>query len=176
MTKIIRNPFPALTPVPAVLVTCGVPGERPNIIAIAWTGIVCGKPLMMSVSVRPATFSHHLLKEHPEFVINIPTAEMVEVVDFCGSKSGREVDKFAALGLTAAPASQVSVPLIAECPINIECRTQQSLVLGLHEMFIGEVLAVQVDEKILDEKGRVTSARFNPLAYFPPTGEMRGLK
>jgi flavin reductase (DIM6/NTAB) family NADH-FMN oxidoreductase RutF len=153
----------ALFPVPAVLVSCGV--EKPNIISLAWVGTVSSAPPAVSIGVRPERFSHGLIVDVGEFVINLPRSDQVQIVDYCGNVSGRNVDKWAACGLTAAPANKVRTPLIAECPVALECRVMHRLPLGAHDLFIGEVLSVQVDEEVLDVHGRLDHGRVDPLAY-----------
>lgn len=152
VAKIIRKPSTYLYPVPVVLVTCGI--EKPNIITLAWVGTVCSDPPMVGIAVRPDRHSHHLIEETGEFVVNIPGEELLEATDRCGHASGRETDKFAATGLTPEPASEVRTPLIAECHVNMECKVRQKLELGAHDLFLGEVVAVHVDEEVLDEGGR----------------------
>jgi len=160
----VRKPgSTALYPVPAVMVSCGL--ERPNIITLAWVGTVCSDPPSIGISVRPERFSHGLLVEAGEFVVNLPRADQVSIVDYCGQVSGRDVDKWAACGLTAAPASKVGVPLIAECPVALECRVSHRLSLGVHDLFVGEVLAVQVDEAALNAQGQLDYERAQMLAY-----------
>jgi flavin reductase (DIM6/NTAB) family NADH-FMN oxidoreductase RutF len=145
------------------MVSCGL--ERPNIITLAWVGTVCSDPPSIGISVRPERFSHGLLVEAGEFVVNLPRADQVSIVDYCGQVSGRNVDKWAASGLTAAPASKVGVPLIAECPVALECRVSHRLSLGVHDLFVGEVLAVQVDEAALNAQGQLDYERAQMLAY-----------
>jgi flavin reductase (DIM6/NTAB) family NADH-FMN oxidoreductase RutF len=161
--KVVKPGSTALYPVPAVLVSCGV--ERPNIITLAWVGTVCSKPPAVGIGVRPERASHALIVETGEFVVNLPRADQVAVVDYCGQVSGRDVDKWAACSLTPAPASEVRTPLIAECPVALECRVTHHLALGAHDLFIGEVLAVQVDEAVLNERGQVDYKQAQPLAY-----------
>lgn len=161
--KVIKPGATALYPVPAVLVSCGV--DKPNIITLAWTGTVCSDPPSLSIAVRPGRYSHHLIAEAGEFVVNLPRASQVAVVDECGQVSGRDVDKWAACGLTPAPASQVRPPIIAECPIALECRVTHQLSLGAHDLFIGQVLAIQVDDDLVDAKGATDYARAQLLAY-----------
>src|SRR5512136_2829296 len=139
MPKTIHPGSTALFPVPAVLVTCGV--ERPNIITLAWVGTVCSQPPMVGIAVRPERHSHHLLREVGEFVVNLPPAGLVAAVERCGTVSGRDHDKFALCNLTPLPAARVRVPLIAECPIHLECVVRQVLSLGTHDLFLGEVVA-----------------------------------
>lgn len=165
MSKQLQKPFTVLYPAPVTLVTCGGGEVRPNIITIAWAANLCSKPPMIGLGVRPGRYSHSLIKESGEFVVNIPRPEMVEVCDRCGTVSGRDVDKFAQFGLTPLPASQVKAPLIAECPVNVECQVRQIVPLGSHDLFIGEVVAVHLDEDCLDERGRFDTRRAGGLVY-----------
>jgi flavin reductase (DIM6/NTAB) family NADH-FMN oxidoreductase RutF len=164
MSKVIKQPFAALRPVPVVLVSCGH-GKQANIIAIAWTGILCSKPPQIGIGVRPSRHSHALIQETGEFVVNIPSEDQLDKVEYCGSISGREVDKFASQGLTPAPGSQTQTPIIAECPINIECQVAHTLSLGSHDLFIGQVVAVHFSPEVLDEQGRVDNASLNPILF-----------
>lgn len=157
----------ALQPVPAVLVTCADAQGRANIITLAWTGVACSVPPMVSIAVRPERFSHSLIEESKEFVVNVPSTDLVWAVDYCGTRSGRSEDKFAGAGLTAVPASRVKAPLIAECPINMECVVRHVLSLGSHDLFVGEVVALHADERVLDESGAISAAKVRPLAYAP---------
>ena len=170
MAKVTKKPTTVLYPVPAVLVSCGT-GQQANIITLAWVGTLCSEPPLVGIGVRPNRYSHGLIKEVGEFVINLPDADQVRWVDHCGMVSGRDEDKWAACGFTPAPATEVQVPLIAECPVNVECRLQQTLSLGSHDLFIGEIVAVQMDEAVLDERGRLDVAKARPFAYL--SGEYR---
>jgi flavin reductase (DIM6/NTAB) family NADH-FMN oxidoreductase RutF len=161
--KVVKPGSTALYPVPAVMVSCGL--EQPNIITLAWVGTVCSDPPAVSIGVRPERFSHRLIAEAGEFVVNLPHADQVDAVDYCGQVSGRNVDKWAACGLTPAPASKVRTPLIAECPVALECRVTHQLTVGIHDLFIGEVLAVQIDEAVLDHQGKLDHERAQPLTY-----------
>ena len=146
MAKVIKEPFCALYPVPVVLVTCVDEAGQPNVMTVSWIGTVASTPSSLAIGVRPHRYSHAAIKERGEFVVNIPNRELLSAVDFCGRVSRhRTSDKFAETGLTRAPASQVASPLIAECPVNIECRVTHSLELGSHTMFVGQILAVHVD-------------------------------
>lgn len=166
VSKITKGPSTALFPVPTVLVTSRLEGERPNIITIAWTGIMNSEPPVVYIGVRPmGRHSYRLLKESGEFVINIPSTDQARVVDYCGTVSGKDVDKFKETGLTPVPASRVGAPLIAECPVNIECRVRQVVSLGSHDAFIAEVLAVHYNTDALDEKGRPDLDRIRPYGY-----------
>ncbi len=164
MAKVAIKPGTHLYPIPAVLVTCGPP-EKPNIITLAWVGTVCSDPPMVGISIRPSRYSNGLVKQYGEFAVNLPTADLVRVTDYCGTVSGRSVDKFAATGLTPAPAKAVATVVIAECPVNIECQVAQILSLGAHDLFLGEVVAVQVDESVLNEQHEIDLTKARPLVY-----------
>ena len=170
MGKVTRKPGTVLYPLPAVLVSCGT-GREANIITLAWVGTLCSGPPLLGIGVRPNRHSHGLIVEEGEFVVNLPRAEQVKWVDYCGVVSGRDEDKWAACGFTPAAASQVEVPLIAECPVNIECRLHQTISLGTHDLFIGQVVAVQMDEDVLDVRGHLDLAKASPFAYL--NGEYR---
>jgi flavin reductase (DIM6/NTAB) family NADH-FMN oxidoreductase RutF len=161
--KVVKPATTALNPTPAVLVSCGL--ERPNIITLAWVGTVCSDPPSVGIAVRPGRYSHRLIEEAGEFVVNLPSSDQVHVVDYCGQVSGRQVDKWAACGLTTLPAVKIRTPIIGECLLSLECRVTQQLPLGAHDLFIGEVLAVQADERVLDAEGRVDYAAMPLLAY-----------
>lgn len=152
-------------PLPAVMVSCGREGERPNIITVAWTGTVCTNPPMLYISVRPQRYSYDILCETGEFVINLTTKELARATDYCGVRSGRDVDKFKETGLRAIPADRVKAPVIAESPVNIECRVTEKKELGSHHMFLAEVLAVHADERYLDENGRFRLNQSGLMAY-----------
>ncbi len=153
-----------LYPLPPVMVSCGTM-ERSNIITAAWTGTVNSEPPMVYVSVRPERHSYAMIKDSGEFVINLTTERLARAADLCGVKSGRDVQKFRLCRLTPAPASAVSAPVIAESPVNIECRVRQRLALGSHDMFLATVVAVDVDESLLDAKGVLRMERAGLVAY-----------
>lgn len=165
ISKITKSPFTSLYPVPAVLVTSAHENFTPNIITIAWTGTVNSVPPMVYVSIRPDRYSYKPILESGEYVINIPSADLVKAVDYCGMTSGATVDKFAATGLTAVPAQQVQAPLIKECPMNIECKVSQVIELGSHHMFIGEIVAVHISEEFLNEKNRLDMELAKAISY-----------
>lgn len=165
MAKEIWKPGTMVYPVPAVMVTVADREGHDNIITIAWTGTVCSDPAMTYISVRKSRHSYHMIEETGEFVINLTTEALTRATDYCGVRSGRDVDKFAETGLTRAAASQVKAPLIAESPVNIECRVVQKLELGSHDMFLAEVLAVHADQAYMDEKGRFDLTKAHPIAY-----------
>lgn len=147
------KPGNMLYPIPAVMVSCGTM-EKPNIITIAWTGTVCSSPAMVTISVRKERFSYEMIRDSKEFVINLVTKELVKQADYCGVKSGRDVDKFKTMKLTPMQGKCVAAPLIGECPVNIECIVKDIIPLGTHDMFLAEVVNVAVDKKYIDESGR----------------------
>lgn len=154
-----------LYPVPAVMVSVADKEGNANIITVAWTGTVCTNPPMLTISVRPERHSYHMIKETGEFVVNLTTEELAFATDYCGVKSGRDTDKWKDMNLTQEPASKVSVPLIKECPVNLECKVVRVDELGSHHMFLAEVVAVDVDEKYFDEKDTFHLSKAKPLAY-----------
>ena len=153
-----------LNPEPPVLVSCGSP-DKPNLITVGWCGTICTQPPMVSISVRPERYSYGLIKDSGEFVINLPTTALAKAVDWCGVKSGKDVDKFAAMGLHTAPASKVSCPLLAESPVNLECKVFQRIELGSHDLFLADVVAVDVDPALLDSAGKLHLEKAGLLAY-----------
>ncbi len=154
-----------LNPEPPVLVSCG-PLETPNLITIGWTGTICTQPSMVSISVRPERYSHHLIRESGQFAINLPTEQLVRAVDWCGVKSGRDNDKFAACKLHAAPGSVLTdCPILEESPVNLECRVTQVIPLGSHDLFLAEVVACDVDESLLDENGKLCLDKAKLIVY-----------
>lgn len=153
MEKELWKPGNMLYPIPAVMVSCGTM-EKPNIITIAWTGTVCSNPAMVSISIRKERYSYDMIKESGEFVINLVTKDLVRQADYCGVKSGREVDKFKQMKLTPIPSTTVNAPAISESPVNIECKVTQILPLGSHDLFLAEVTGVAADTSLMDEKGR----------------------
>ena len=140
-----------LYPVPAVMISCQRPGERPNIITVAWTGTICSDPAMVSISVRKERYSYDIIRETGEFVINLTTNDLTFATDFCGVKSGKDVDKFKEMNLTPSKSKTISAPGISESPVSLECKVKQVLELGSHDMFLAEVTAVSVDPKYMDE-------------------------
>lgn len=164
MNKITWKGSVLLGPIPPVLVSCGTP-EAPNVFTVAWAGIVNTHPPRVSISVRPSRHSYGLIQESGAFVINLPTTALARAVDWCGVKSGRDVNKFEAMGLTALPASQVGCPLVGESPVNLECKVFQQLPLGTHDLFLADVVAVNVSENLLDAAGKLHLERAGLLAY-----------
>ena len=153
-----------LAPVPPALATCGTL-EHPNVLTIAWTGVLATHPPMTYISVRPSRYSYDLIRESGEFVINLPTSAMMKATDFCGVRSGRDVDKFAQCHLTPEPAQTVKAPLIAECPVSLECRVTATKELGTHTVFEAEITGVNVEEQYLDSKGKLNLQQCGLMAY-----------
>ena len=148
MAKESWRPGNMLYPVPAVMVSCQRPGEKPNIITIAWAGTVCSSPAMVSISVRKERYSYDILKETGEFVINLVTKDLVRAADFCGVRSGRDVDKFQEMHLTEQLSQTIQSPGIEESPVNIECKVTEVKPLGSHDLFLAEVTNVTIDDRI----------------------------
>ena len=164
MSKLKWKPGTMVYPVPPVMVSCG-DMENSNILTVAWTGIICTDPAMTYVSIRKERFSYDIIKSHGEFVINLASSNLAQVVDFCGVKSGRTIDKFKECNLTKELGTETNCPMIKECPINIECRVKEIKELGTHDMFIAEILAVNVDDKYLDDTGKFDMEACDLLAY-----------
>lgn len=154
MSKEVWKPGNMLYPLPAVMVTVSDGAGNDNIITIAWTGTVNSDPPMVSISVRKSRYSHELLTKNGEFAINLVTRELVYAMDFCGVRSGRDMDKFEAVKLTRQMASTIKAPLIKESPVSLECKVKQVMELGSHDMFLAEVTAVVVDDKYMEEGGK----------------------
>lgn len=163
--KEVWKPGNMLYPVPAVMVSCQREGEKPNILTIAWAGTICSDPAMVSISVRKERYSYPIIKETGEFVINLTTKDLTFATDYCGVKSGKDVDKFAKLNLTAAKATKVKCPIIEESPVNLECKVVDIKELGTHDMFIAEVVAVNVSKEYMDENGKFNLNSTNLVAY-----------
>ena len=164
--KQIWKPGNMLYPVPAVMVSCGDAAGNKNIITVAWTGTICSDPAMVSISVRPERFSYSMIEETGEFVINLTTKELTFATDWCGVKSGRDVDKFAAMNLTAAKGHALDyAPIIEESPVNIECCVTEKKKLGSHDMFLAEIADVMVSEKYMNETGKFNLNETGLVAY-----------
>lgn len=165
MGKMTWKPGNMLYPVPPVMVSCERPGEKPNIITVAWAGTVCTSPAMLSISVRPERYSYDIIKETGEFVVNLTTKKLAYATDYCGVKSGRDLDKYQEMHLTPLPSNVIQAPGIAESPVNIECRVKQILELGSHHMFLAEVVSVTVDDQYMDEKGKFHLSAADLITY-----------
>lgn len=164
MAKQIWKGSAQLSPVPCVLVTSGTV-EKPNVFTVGWTGIINSQPPRLYVSIRPERYSYELIKESRELVVNLPTQAMTRSVDICGVRSGRDMDKFEKCRFTAVPAANVSAPVIEECPIALECKVFDIIPLGTHDMFLCDILSVDVEEALLDEKGKLRMERCSLIAY-----------
>lgn len=165
MAKVSWKPGNMVYPLPAVMVSCRSGDGEDNIITIAWTGTICTNPPMTYISVRPERHSYQMIKETGEFVINLTTKDLVKAVDFCGVRSGRDLDKFQQMNLTKEEAKVVHAPMIAESPVNIECKVTEVKELGSHHMFLAEVVNVNVEDGLMDENGKFHLSKSNPLVY-----------
>lgn len=154
-----------LYPVPAVMVSCKREGEKANIVTVAWAGTICTNPPMVSISVRPERYSYDIIKETKEFVINLTTKELTFATDYCGVRSGKDVDKFKEMKLTELPSQHIKAPAIAESPVNLECKVVKIEELGSHHMFIADVVGVSVNDKYIDEKGKLLLNELGLVAY-----------
>lgn len=174
MAKQVWKPGNMLYPLPAVMVSCGNQAGEKNIITIAWTGTICTNPAMLYISVRPERYSYSMIKESGEFVVNLTTENLVKATDYCGVKSGKDVDKWKEMGLTPVKGKELAfAPIIEECPVNIECKVEEIKELGSHHMFIARVVAVQVEESYMNETGKFCLNETGLIAY--SHGEYRTL-
>ena len=164
MSKVTWKPGTFIYPLPAVMVSCGTM-ENSNIITVAWTGIINTNPAMVYISVRPIRYSYNLIKEQGEFVINLTNKDLVRATDWCGVKTGKKLDKFKEMKLHKEKAKFVKCPMIKESPVSVECRVKEIKELGSHHMFIAEVLAINSDEKYIDEKGAFDISKCDLIAY-----------
>lgn len=153
-----------LGPLPAALITCGSM-EKPNILTIAWTGIINTQPPRTYISIRPERYSYPMIKGSGEFVINLTTRQLVRAVDFCGVRSGKDTDKFAECSLTPEPATKVSCPMLAESPLSLECKVIQEIPLGTHNMLLADIVAVNADEKLLSKSGKLCLEKADLIAF-----------
>lgn len=163
--KVKKDPWTALFPCPVVLVTCADSKDKPNIITLAWAGVVCSDPPMLGLGIRPSRHSFKLIESSGEFVVNIPTTKILKEADYCGVFSGKDVDKFSETKLTPEPAKKVKPPLIKECPVNIECIVKKNIPLGSHHLFIGEVVCVHVDKDVLGEQKEIDFKMVSSIVY-----------
>ncbi len=174
MTKQVWKPSAILNPVPVVMVTCSDKEGKPNIITLAWAGTINSDPPMLSVSIRKERYSYGLIKEKGEFAVNLTTRKLAFAADYCGVKSGRDTDKFNTMKLTPEKASKIDVPVIKESPVNIECRVEKIIELGSHDLFIARIVAVNVEESLLDKKGKLQLGKADLICY--SHGEYWGLE
>ena len=159
------KPGTLLSPVPAVMVSCALPGEKPNIVTIAWAGTVNSDPPMCSVSVRPSRYSHGIIRNSGEFIINLCGEDNLRATDFCGVKSGRDVDKFSACGLTPVAVEGFSAPAIGECPLYLACKVKSVQPLGSHDLFLGEIVRVGVKKELMDGDGGIDFSKARLVGY-----------
>lgn len=159
------KPGNMLYPVPAVMVSCQREGEAPNIITVAWAGTICSSPAMLSISIRPERHSSGIIKETGEFAVNLVTKDLVRAADYCGVKSGREVDKFKEMKLTPCFLEHIKAPGIEESPVSLACRVVEIKHLGSHDLFLAEVTGVSVNSRYLDEKGKFRLNEAGLIAY-----------
>ena len=164
MSKTMWKPGTFIYPIPAVMVSCG-DMEKSNIITVAWTGILNTNPAMVYISVRPERYSYNLIKEQGEFVINLTNKELTRATDWCGCRTGRKFDKFKEMNLHKEKANFVKCPMIKESPVSIECKVIEIKELGSHHMFIADVLAINADEKYIDEKGAFDISKCDLISY-----------
>ena len=165
MSKQSWKPGNMLYPLPVVMVSCNRKGEKPNIVTVAWTGTICSDPAMVSISVRPERYSHDIIEETGEFVINLVTKDLTYDTDYCGVRSGRDVDKFKEMNLTPLPSKMIDAVGIEESPVNIECKVVEVKKLGSHDMFIAEVVNVTVDDRYMDENNKFNLNDSDLVAY-----------
>ncbi len=165
MSKVTFKPGTMVNPLPVVMVSCGETEAKYNIITIAWTGIVNSEPPMTYISVRKSRYSHSIIEKNGEFVINLCTEELAWKTDYCGVKSGRDVNKFQEQNLTAVPAQLVKCPMILESPVNIECSVREVLHYPSHDMFVAEILTVHANESLLNENGKLELEKAGLICY-----------
>lgn len=166
MAFVQLGPGTMLSPVPAVMVTCAREAMTPNIITLSWVGTVCTDPPMLSISVRPQRHSHDIIAESGEFVVNLVGRDLLKACDFCGVRSGRDLDKFAACGLDPIKAEGMKqAPAIAQSPLHLSCKVTQSIVLGSHTMFLATIVAVGAQENLMDTKGRLDLTKADLVVY-----------
>jgi len=175
MAKVTLETTAFLFPAPVLLLSTSGGDGAVNIMTVAWAGVACGTPPMVSVAIRQERYSYVLIRETGEFVLNVPSAALLRAADFCGSVSGADVDKWVQAHLTPIPGVKVQAPMIQECPLNLECVVRNSVVLGSHVLFIAEVVAVHADEQVVQD-GVVVAGRIAPLAYDPFGGDYWSLK
>ena len=164
MSKVTWKPGTFIYPLPAVMVSCGTM-EKSNIITVAWTGIINTDPATVYISVRPTRYSYNIIKEQKEFVINLTTKELAKTTDWCGVKTGAKVDKFKEMNLHKEKAKYVKCPMIKESPVSVECKVKEIKELGSHHMFVAEVLAINADEKYINEKGAFDISKCDLITY-----------
>ncbi len=168
-----------LNPVPVVMITCRNKEGKENVFTVAWTGTICTKPPMLSISIRPERLSYEYIKETMEFTVNMPHRKQTRETDFCGVRSGRQLDKIKECGFTMVEGKDINVPFIKECPVNIECKVKQIIPLGTHDIFLAEVVGSHVNENLMDENDKIHLEWANLISYshgeyFPISNEPIG--
>ena len=164
MSKVTWKPGTFLYPLPVVMVSCGTM-EKSNIITVAWTGILNTNPATVYIAVRPTRYSYHLIKEQGEFVINLTNKNLARATDWCGVKTGAQVDKFKEMKLTKEKANFVKCPMIKESPVSVECKVREIQEIGSHHVFVADVLAINADKQYIDEKGAFDISKCDLIAY-----------
>ena len=164
MSKVQWKGGTFIYPIPAVMVSCGTM-EESNIITVAWTGILNTNPAMCYISVRPERYSHDIIKKNGEFAINLTTRQLAYATDWCGVESGRDVDKFKEMKLTKERANIIKAPLIKESPVSVECKVKEIVPLGSHDMFVAEIVAIDADDKYIDDRGAFDISKCDLIAY-----------
>ena len=165
MSKKLFKGSSMLNPVPVVLITCKNAEGKVNVFTVGWIGTACTKPPLITVSIRPSRLSYEYIKQNGEFVINLPTKAQVRAVDYCGVKSGRTNDKITEMGFLLEDSTEVSVPMIQQCPVAMECRVKSITPLGTHDLFLAEVLAVHVENNLIDGKGKIHLQKADLISY-----------
>ncbi|WP_300380764.1 flavin reductase family protein [Clostridium sp.] len=165
MNKIDFKGSVVLNPVPVVLITSRNKEGKENVFTVGWTGTVCTRPPMLSISIRPERLSYEYITESMEFIVNLPSSKMVKALDYCGVKSGRKFDKIKDMDFSMKEGNMVNVPYIDDCPITIECKVKQIVKLGSHDMFIADVLSSHINENLLDENGKIHFEKANLISY-----------
>ncbi|MCP4632450.1 MAG: flavin reductase family protein [candidate division Zixibacteria bacterium] len=174
MVKTNIGPRTDLFPLPTALVSCQDSAGRRNIITISWTGICCSEPPMVSIAIRKNRYSHGIILNANQFGLNLPNEDLTAAMDFCGTNSGRDVDKFEACNLTPAKGIRSKTLLIEECPVSLECSIEHILELGSHDLFIAEIVATHIDKTVVDRSHKYIIDKLKPVAYFPKSREYRG--
>jgi len=165
MSKKLFKGSSMLNPVPVVLITCKNSEGKVNVFTVGWIGTACTKPPLITVSIRPSRLSYEYIKENGEFVINLPTKSQVRAVDYCGVRSGRTNDKITESGFILEDSTEISVPMIKQCPVTMECRVKSITPLGTHDLFLAEVLAVHVENNLIDAKGKIHLEKADLISY-----------
>ncbi|AWI06963.1 flavin reductase family protein [Clostridium drakei] len=165
MTKISFKGSAMLNPVPSVLITSQNKEGKTNVFTVGWIGTACTRPPMITAAIRPERLSYEYIKEAGEFVVNLPSKDMVRTVDFCGVRSGKNIDKIEHCNLTLEQSEKVKVPSIKQCPVSLECKVKTITPLGSHDLFLAEVLAIHVEENLLDENGKIHLEKANLICY-----------